>query len=40
MGNAYAAYARPEITPKMDTQPTFDPLVGFQSGRKERGKFM
>lgn len=37
MGNFYTAYAKPEITPAMDSQPTFDPLEGFPSGRPKRG---
>lgn len=40
MGNAYAAYARPEITPAHASEPTFDPLLGFEKPRKERGKFI
>lgn len=36
MGNAYAYYARPEITPGPDVVPTFDPLEGFPNGRKKR----
>lgn len=37
MGNAWAAYARPEITPNNLQPPSFDPLLGFENGRKERG---
>ena len=26
----------PEVTPKADSKPTFDPLLGFENGRKPR----
>ncbi|XP_023012841.1 NADH dehydrogenase (ubiquinone) B18 subunit [Leptinotarsa decemlineata] len=29
-------YFKPEITPSPHEEPTFDPLLGFESGRKER----
>lgn len=38
MGNAYALYARPELTPSPLEGPTFDPNLGFPNGRKERGR--
>lgn len=38
MGNAYALYAKPEITPHPLKEPSFDANFGFPSGRKERGK--
>ena len=38
MGNLWvrAWNEGPEITPKQDTKPTFDPLLGWESGRKPR----
>ncbi|CAH1990190.1 unnamed protein product [Acanthoscelides obtectus] len=44
MGNSVTTYAtggfnlyfHPEITPSPLEEPTFDPLMGFENGRKER----
>ncbi|XP_055912821.1 NADH dehydrogenase [ubiquinone] 1 beta subcomplex subunit 7 [Eupeodes corollae] len=36
MGNAFALYARPEVTPDPRKEPAFDPQMGFPNGRKER----
>lgn len=38
MGSSYSLYKNPDTTPLGDSQPTFDPLLGFPEGRKERGK--
>jgi hypothetical protein len=38
MGNGWALYSDPEGTPHPMKEPSFDPLYGFASGRKERGK--
>lgn len=40
MGNAYGLYARPEIIPNPLKDPTFDPNLGFENGRKERGIYI
>ena len=38
MGTTYSAYvSEPDTTPKADAVPTFDPALGFDNGRKERG---
>ncbi|KAL1505378.1 hypothetical protein ABEB36_004961 [Hypothenemus hampei] len=34
--NGINRYLHPEITPSPDEHPTFDPLLGFPEGRKER----
>ncbi|XP_055384511.1 NADH dehydrogenase [ubiquinone] 1 beta subcomplex subunit 7 [Condylostylus longicornis] len=36
MGNAFALYAKPDVTPHPLKEPSFDPLYGFPNGRKER----
>ena len=38
MGNTWtrAWVDGPEITPKADSKPTFDPMLGFENGRKPR----
>ena len=36
MGNAFAHYFKPEVTPGPDFEPSFDPLEGFPNGRKKR----
>ncbi|KAL0109575.1 hypothetical protein PUN28_014554 [Cardiocondyla obscurior] len=37
MGNYIATYVtHPDTMPKMDTEPTFDPMYGFSKGRKPR----
>uniref|UniRef100_A0A0N5A7R3 NADH dehydrogenase [ubiquinone] 1 beta subcomplex subunit 7 n=1 Tax=Syphacia muris TaxID=451379 RepID=A0A0N5A7R3_9BILA len=33
---SYEGTARPEIAPRLDRPPTFDPLYGFPRGRKPR----
>lgn len=38
MGSAYSIWKNPDTTPMGDAEPTFDPLLGFPNGRKERGK--
>lgn len=46
MGNAFGhipesgftRYFHPEVTPSPLEDPTFDPQLGFQGQRKERGK--
>uniref|UniRef100_A0A7R9DPZ8 NADH dehydrogenase [ubiquinone] 1 beta subcomplex subunit 7 n=1 Tax=Timema poppense TaxID=170557 RepID=A0A7R9DPZ8_TIMPO len=36
MGNAWALYAHPDVTPHPLKDPSFDPLYGFPNGRKPR----
>ncbi|KAH9504136.1 hypothetical protein Btru_065088 [Bulinus truncatus] len=37
MGNMWYAYvSHPDTTPDYNKPPTFDPLIGFPNGRKER----
>ena len=38
MGNTWVREFRegPEITPRQDSVPTFDPMLGFPNGRKPR----
>jgi hypothetical protein len=38
MGNTWVRAIRdgPEVTPKQNSEPTFDPLFGFPNGRKQR----
>jgi NADH dehydrogenase (ubiquinone) 1 beta subcomplex subunit 7 len=37
MGNMYTAYiSSPDTAPDIKAGPTFDPLYGFENGRKER----
>ncbi|XP_043663843.1 NADH dehydrogenase [ubiquinone] 1 beta subcomplex subunit 7 [Vespula pensylvanica] len=37
MGTLWSSYVtHPDITPEAETAPTFDPLYGFQNGRKAR----
>lgn len=39
MGHAYSQFiGDPETKPNYKAGPTFDPLYGFQDGRKERGQ--
>jgi hypothetical protein len=39
MGNSWTHYvSEPQNRPDFDNPPTFDPLVGFPNGRKERGE--
>lgn len=41
MGNAWALYVSdPEGTPTADKPPSFDPMLGFPNGRKERGNLL
>lgn len=37
MGNTWGVYVHPEVNPHPDKGITFDPLLGFESGRKPRG---
>lgn len=37
MGNAFQLAYRPEVTPSPLQESAYDPLYGFQNGRKERG---
>lgn len=47
MGNAFGnipesgfhRYLHPEVNPSPVEEPTFDPHLGFEAKRKERGKF-
>ncbi|KAJ3655678.1 hypothetical protein Zmor_014799 [Zophobas morio] len=34
--SGFNLYFRPEVTPGPDEEPTFDPCLGFENGRKER----
>eukprot|EP00088_Acartia_fossae_P050026 TRINITY_DN556_c0_g1_i1.p1 TRINITY_DN556_c0_g1~~TRINITY_DN556_c0_g1_i1.p1 ORF type:complete len:132 (-),score=21.96 TRINITY_DN556_c0_g1_i1:153-548(-) len=38
MGNVYMRmwHDGPEVTPKCNSKPTFDPMLGFENGRKPR----
>jgi len=36
MGNAFALYVKPDVTPHPLNDPSFDPQLGFPNGRKER----
>jgi len=38
MGNVWVRefHEGPEVTPRQDSKPTFDPLLGFPNGRKPR----
>ena len=38
MGNIWAREFRegPEVTPRQESKPTFDPMLGFEQGRKPR----
>ena len=38
MGNGFVRALKPEVTPPYLVEPTFDPMMGFPQGRKERGK--
>lgn len=39
MGNAVGLYCtKPDTTPNPNKDPSFDPNLGFPSGRKERGE--
>jgi NADH dehydrogenase (ubiquinone) 1 beta subcomplex subunit 7 len=38
MGNGIALAHKPEVTPPPYCKPNFDPLLGFENGRKQRGK--
>lgn len=38
MGNGITLALKPEVTPSPNQESQFDPLYGFQNGRKERGK--
>lgn len=35
--SGYRRYAYPEVTPEYNSEPTFDPQMGFKAPRKERG---
>lgn len=34
--NGFNFYFHPEVTPGPDEEPTFDPMLGFPNGRKQR----
>lgn len=36
--SGFVLHNHPEITPGPTEEPTFDPLLGFEGGRKKRGK--
>lgn len=36
--NGWNLYFHPEVTPSPTEEPSFDPLMGFEGGRKKRGK--
>lgn len=36
MGGAYSTFMYPDVTPDYSKPPTFDPLYGFENGRKPR----
>lgn len=38
MGNIFARALKPEVTPGPNEEPSFDPMFGFEHGRKKRGK--
>jgi hypothetical protein len=38
MGSAIAKARNPEMIPGPNDEPSFDPMLGFPNGRKERGK--
>lgn len=38
MGSGFAKALKPEVTPGPYDEPSFDPMLGFPNGRKERGK--
>lgn len=37
--NGFNHYLNPELNPSPFEEPTFNPNIGFENGRKERGKF-
>ena len=40
MGNSFQIMFSSDPFPKMDTEPTFDPMFGFKGERKKRGKYI
>jgi hypothetical protein len=41
MGNVWYAYvSHPDTAPDIKNPPTFDPLFGFENGRRERSKYI
>lgn len=37
MGNTWGVHVHPEVNPHPEKGVTFDPLLGFEKGRKVRG---
>lgn len=38
--NGINHYLNPELNPSPFEEPTFDPNIGFENGRKERGTYV
>lgn len=38
--SGFNLYFHPEVTPGPNEKPTFDPNLGFENGRKERGIYI